>query len=228
MRKKILRALLVLCFLFTAQGAYNTYGDVSNKDDATWEMTLEGIEPMYGTSKMGRSQREMDKEVMKLLIEEAGSIKAAVAQNLKGAWNYYRRGFPRIALRKFNQAWSLDNNNAEVYFGFGTILSQEKKTDKAIVMYDKAIKLDPAYFKAYANRGLDYANGGNYENAILDFTKAITLEPKEAQTYNDRAVAYFFTEQYDKCRDDIRQAQQLGYAVHPDFLAELERLSEKH
>jgi tetratricopeptide (TPR) repeat protein len=126
-------------------------------------------------------------------------------------------------MRKFNQAWLLDNNNAETYFGFGVILSKREQPEKAIEMYGMAIKLNPKYYEAYANRGLDYYRNEQYDAAIKDFTNAIKIRPEEGQTYNDRAVAYFVKKEYDKCWEDVCRARELGYKVHPEFLSELKK-----
>lgn len=198
-----------------------------NDSDDTWEMTIQGIMPMYEDPdpKRGKSQKEMDETVLKLTIQEAGSKESAVAKIIESAWAYFNGGYPNIAMRKFNQAWSLNPKNAEVYYGFGCILSNRKDLDDAIKMYTKAVDLNPKYYEAYANRGLDYCSKNTYDKAILDFTKAIEIRPNEAQTYNDRAVAYFFRKEYNKCWEDVRKAQALGYNIHPEFLKSLQKAS---
>ncbi|MFA5007879.1 MAG: tetratricopeptide repeat protein [Candidatus Omnitrophota bacterium] len=198
-----------------------------NSDDDIWEMTIEGIQPMYTDSdqKRGESQRKMDEDTLKVAVQEEGSKEVVVSKIMRSAWSYFNGGYPNIAMRKFNQAWSLDPKNAEVYFGFGCILTNRNDVDNAIKMYTQAIDLNPKYYDAYANRGLAYANDEAYDKAILDFTKAIEIKPNEAQTYNDRAVACFFEKNYDKCWEDVNKAIQLGYQVNPQFLMELRKAS---
>jgi len=199
-----------------------------NKSDDFWEMTIEGIMPMYEDPdpERGKSQKEMDETVLKLAIEQEGSREAAVSKIVESAWKYFNSGYSNIAMRKFNQAWSLDPKNAEVHFGFGCILTSREEPNGAIKMYTKAVDLNPKYYDAYANRGLDYCNKKAYDKAILDFTKAIEIRPNEAQTYNDRAVAYFFKGRYNESKTDVAKAQSLGYMVNPGFLAALKKASE--
>lgn len=213
-----------------APAAFHTEGKekiTKNDSDDVWEMTIKGIMPMYDDPdpKRGASQKELDKTTLELTIQEAGSKEAAVSKTVRAAWAYFNSGYPNIAMRKFNQAWSLDPKNAEVYYGFGCILTNRGEFDGAIEMYTKAVDLNPKYYEAYANRGLDYCNKEEYDKAILDFTKAIEIRPNEAQTYNDRAVAYFFKNEYSKCWDDVHKAQALGYNIHPEFLKNLQKAS---
>ena len=198
-----------------------------NDSDDVWEMTIKGIEPMYDDPdpRRGKSQKELDETLIKLIISQMGSREAAVAERVASAQIYFNSGYPNIAMRKFNQAWLLDPKNAKVYYGFGCILSSRKEFDGAIKMYTEAIELDPEYYEAYANRGLDYFNKQALDKAILDFKKEIEIRPNEGQTYNDRAVAYFFREEYDKVWLGVHKAETLGYAVNPEFIAEIKKAS---
>lgn len=42
-----------------------------------------------------------------------------------------------------------------------------------------------------------------------------------AQCYNDRGVAYFHSGEYHKSWQDVKKAMELGYSIHPGFLAAL-------
>ncbi|MDD5194847.1 MAG: tetratricopeptide repeat protein [Candidatus Omnitrophica bacterium] len=198
-----------------------------NESDDIWEMTIKGIAPMYNDPDVerGKSQKEMDEAALKIAVQQAGSKEAAALKIVESAWDYFNGGYPNIAMRKFNQAWSLEPKNAEVYFGFGCILSSRQDPAGAINMYTKALDLNPEYYEVYANRALDYFSMQEFDKAILDFTKAIEIRPNEAQTYNDRAVAYFFKKEYNRCREDIHKAQALGYNVNPEFISALKQES---
>lgn len=45
------------------------------------------------------------------------------------------------AMRRYNQAWLLDDTNYEVYWGFGRVLAAQQKFDAAITHLKKAIEL---------------------------------------------------------------------------------------
>jgi len=99
--------------------------------------------------------------------------------------------------------------------------------DKAIALYNEALATTatPAY--VLHDRGMAYMGKGEYAKAVADLTQALQINPNEkefvAQGYNDRAVVYFRSGQYAQSRQDVEKALELGYQVHPGFLAELEK-----
>ena len=60
----------------------------------------------------------------------------------------------------------------------------------AIQDYDWAIRLNPEYWKAFYNRGIAYADLGQYERAIQDYDAAIPLNPEYAVAYYNRGFTY--------------------------------------
>ena len=64
------------------------------------------------------------------------------------------------------------------------------QSQKAISDYTTAIQIDPAYTKAYYNRGVSYAWLNSHPAAILEFSKAIELDPEYALAYCERAMSY--------------------------------------
>ena len=75
-----------------------------------------------------------------------------------------------------------------------------------IEYYTKAIGLNPQHAKAYNNRGLAYADKGNYDQAIDNYTKATELDPKLAQAYYNRGVVYAIRDFLSTACDDFYQA----------------------
>ena len=99
--------------------------------------------------------------------------------------------------------------------------------DKAIALYSEALAMTatPAY--VLHDRGMAYTGKGEYAKALADLTQALQMNTNKkdivAQYYNDRAVVYFRSGQYAQSWQDIEKALELGYQVHPGFLAELDR-----
>ena len=82
--------------------------------------------------------------------------------------------------------------------------------DKALEYFNKAISLDPHYAKAYHNRGIVWANEGNYDRAILDYNKVIELNPVDAKAYNNRGFVWAYKGYSDKSCHDWQKACELG------------------
>ncbi len=97
--------------------------------------------------------------------------------------------------------------------------------DKAIELYNQALKItkNPSY--VIHDRGLAYMKKGDFDLSIADFTKAMESNQEEkdfiAQSYNDRGNAYYYKGEYDKSWQDVQKALEMGYNVHSGFLAAL-------
>jgi tetratricopeptide (TPR) repeat protein len=116
------------------------------------------------------------------------------------------------------------NIKSEEFFEQGKKYSSVENADLAIANYNKAIKINPKFAKAYNNRGIAYTFKKQYDLAIADFSKAIELDPKNGKAYNNRAIVYAYQGEADKARQDLQKAQSLGIAVNPDFLKQIEEL----
>jgi tetratricopeptide (TPR) repeat protein len=87
-------------------------------------------------------------------------------------------------------------------------------TDKALEYLNKAISLDSNYANAYGNRGLAWADKGNYDHAISDYNKVIELNPGLANAYYNRGNAWADKGNHDRAISDFSKALELnpGYA----------------
>ena len=54
--------------------------------------------------------------------------------------------------------------------------------------YTQAIRLDPKYLPAYANRGYVYYLLKDFESALADFDKILELDPQNADAKKSREV----------------------------------------
>ena len=64
----------------------------------------------------------------------------------------------------------------------------------------------------YVNRGIAYADDGEYGRAIRDFNQALRLNPNYARAYYNRGLAYRRIGEYERARSDFNKALALGYA----------------
>ena len=78
---------------------------------------------------------------------------------------------------------------AEVYHSQGEEKNAVKEYKDAIVVFDKAIALNPEHVRAYYRRGKAKYHIDNYIGAIDDCTHVIKLNPEHARAYNGRGVA---------------------------------------
>jgi tetratricopeptide (TPR) repeat protein len=64
--------------------------------------------------------------------------------------------------------------------------------------------------KAYYNRGVTWADKGDYDRAISDYNKAIELNPNYTKAYNNRGVTWSKKGDYDRSISDCSKAIELN------------------
>ena len=104
-------------------------------------------------------------------------------------------------------------STSERYLLSGDTHLRKGKFDKAIKDYERAIKLNLDYAKAYERRALAYFKKDDYDQAIADYGRVIELEPNYAEIYNYRGNAYQNKDNYDQAIVDYDDAIKLK----PDY-----------
>ncbi|MDJ0513947.1 MAG: hypothetical protein QNJ62_10955 [Methyloceanibacter sp.] len=93
-------------------------------------------------------------------------------------------------LEDFKRAVELKPNLAAGYVEIGMILSELGNRGEALNAYTKAIKADPAYSMAYANRCLLYNLMNEKDLALADCNDAIRHDSKNALAWAYRGATY--------------------------------------
>ncbi len=72
------------------------------------------------------------------------------------------------------------SKNNRAYNLLGLAYEKDRKFDKAIEVFDKALKLFPYNSSLYSNRGYTYENAEKYTEAVKNYKRAIQLNPNSA------------------------------------------------
>ena len=100
---------------------------------------------------------------------------------------------------------------------------QKINNDQAILFFTTQIKKTPKDASLYAKRGKAYQENGDYARALPDYDKALKLNPKLPEPYTGRAVIYLMKKDYDKCWENVHQAEALGGQFWPAFMEGLKK-----
>lgn len=109
----------------------------------------------------------------------------------------------------------IKRHNADYYFQQANIRYQvppghytDSLTKECIVLYSKAIQLNPKFSKAYRNRGRLYSNLKLYKNAISDLTQAIKYGHSDEKwdLYKSRGQYLYSSGDYKKAIADFNLA----------------------
>ena len=84
--------------------------------------------------------------------------------------NIYSNGNYDSAYLNYRKAWKANDQYIEAMVGYGRVLVIRNEQDSAIIMFDKALSIDPGYNEASYNKALIYYNRAKYNelSSILD------------------------------------------------------------
>ena len=88
----------------------------------------------------------------------------------------------------------------------------------AIADYDEAIKLDPAFARAFNNRCWARAVVGRLPEAVADCDESLRLAPDVANTLENRGFAYLKMGQYDRAIADYDAGLRFDPPNKADYL----------
>ncbi len=102
-----------------------------------------------------------------------------------------------------------DNVSAYAYYDTGEDYINTQEFHKAIVNFDKAIKLNPEFTRAYFKRA--YAKNAieDFSGSIDDYTQVIHLNPIYISAYNNRALVKYISGKCKSEKGDVTEAQVL-------------------
>jgi len=118
------------------------------------------------------------------------------------------------AIAAGKKAVELDPNSDSAYVWLAMTLNWMGKTDEAIKLYKKAMRIcpfPPSYY--YLNLGHAYRSAGQCEKAITEYKKALHLTPKNIFAFSGVAVCYGLS----GLEKDSRQAAEEVLRLNPNY-----------
>jgi putative inorganic carbon (HCO3(-)) transporter len=101
-------------------------------------------------------------------------------------------------------------NKSIIYERIAWIYAKEKKFDKAIENYVKAINLNPNSFGAYNNLGNIMFLLNNMDEAIKLYKKSIELNPKQVDARVNLGIAYYFKGKIDLAAEQFNEVLKIA------------------
>lgn len=178
----------------------------------------EGINllPMYGEVKKCEQQIELDKEFILESERQFENRKKASEYYVSKGWEYFYKNDNDTSMKRFNQAWLLDNSNPQVYWGFGNLLGKKNEFEKSIKYFKKSIELDSKNSKVYECISTSYGQmfyktkEQKFLNLrIENLKKALRIEPKSGKVLGELASSYAYLYQKDSLRKYIKKTDEI-------------------
>ena len=96
--------------------------------------------PMYGGFSKTNQQKRTDQEFIDTVMKSFDSRELASDYTITKAREVFEKGDLNTAMRRYNQAWLLNESNPDVYIGFGDIYKANGYQTESNTMYELAEK----------------------------------------------------------------------------------------
>jgi tetratricopeptide (TPR) repeat protein len=162
---------------------------------------------MYGSEKKCIYQLEADEIFLTNCDKQFKDRKEAAIFHINRGWKYFYKNQLDTSMMRFNQAWLLDSTNADIYWGFGTILGTKKQYKESIPLFEKSIKMSSNNPKVFESIASSYGQlffetkDIKFLNLAIDNLKtSVRLDPNNASAYGQLTAAYSYFMQKDSGR----------------------------
>lgn len=126
---------------------------------------------------------------------------------------YYDKGDKEMAEKYYWKAIGATGNSfPQPYFNLGTILQERGDIRGAIVVFEKAIELDPNFAYPYPNLSVIYASQGDLSKAIEYMEKLKSLQPQLQRIYYNLALAFIEIKNYDSAYHNLQDGLKYGWS----------------
>lgn len=167
--------------------------------------------PMYGG--MDRNAypqlKAGDEQFISGVTKEVGSRESASDRFVEEGIRYYSQNNYSMAMKRFNQAWLLNPNNPDAFWGFAVVFHDESRNCESKKMIDRALALNLAKPIALADAGRIYTlcavsdksidqqtKTQYFEKSEELYSKAISAAPNNDCVYRSWATAYYWRGDY--------------------------------
>lgn len=124
---------------------------------------------------------------------------------------YFDKGNKEKAEEYYWKATETTGNSfPQPYFNLGTILQEKGDLRGAVVVFEKAIELDPNFSYPYPNLSVIYASQGNLVKATEYLEKLKELQPRLQRVYYNLALVYIERKDYDSARQNLEDGLKYG------------------
>lgn len=192
--------------------------------------------PMYGGQDRSAiaELRDADRALIEKTSQHYGSREKASDAFVGNGFGYYERDDLANAMRRFNQAWLLNPDNPDVYFGFGVVLHDKGQHCEAVKQFDRA----DSFGREVQGMRADFARvlvlcavnapsmteaerAAMFQRSDDMYRDLIEKSDKKAYVYSSMATARYWRGQYAQAWAAVRSARALGGNLPERFLAML-------
>ena len=173
--------------------------------------------PGYGGVEKTAEQKKADQELIDTYTAQAGSRSNGSELLVKLGFDYLYKGDLKTAMYRFNQAWLLNPNNANAYWGFGAVYFSFGDVDSALKQYNEGLKMDANSTNILTDKATIYMtsymsskNEKDYNQALSLFKKSYLIDSKNQNTLFKISACYFIKKDCENAWKYYNECRKLG------------------
>jgi tetratricopeptide (TPR) repeat protein len=190
------------------------------------------LQPKYGSLPKSEAQKAADAKFIASIDEYYKGDRKKGAQNISNSgWQLLRQGNSSDAMKRFNQAWLLDETSGNALWGMAAIQANSGKTDESLKLMAEAEKfvgsdIDFAvdYAKAIGIAGAQTKNETQLKDAFARFARLYEKSPQHTLNLQNWAITLFYVGNYAEAWKKVKLAETTPRRadLDPKFLAALQ------
>jgi tetratricopeptide (TPR) repeat protein len=188
--------------------------------------------PKYGGLPKAEWQKEADAAFIKGMDEQyhGDRNKASIDAAARG-WRYMAEHNFADAMRRFNQAWLLNNSNGYALWGMAAIQASSGKFDESLKLFAEAekfvgseINFSVDYAKALGAAGVALNNDAMLKDALERFERIYRKAPQNTLNLQNWAITLASTGNYSEAWAKVKLAEATPNKnqLDPRFIAALQ------
>ncbi len=208
----IFRILLLLLLL--SVGARTAFAQDSN------------LQPKYGSVAKNDAQKAADAKFLASIDDHyKGNRKKAAEDASSRGWQFLRQGNISDAMRRFNQAWLLDNSNGSALWGMAAVQASGGKIAESLKLFGEAeivvgsdLDFSVDYAKTLGIAGAQTRNATLVKDAVARFEQLHQKAPQHTLNLQNWATTLFYVGNYAEAWKKLKLAEATPRHVELDPL----------
>lgn len=190
------------------------------------------LQPKYGSLPKNDAQKAADAKFVASIDDyyKGDRKKGAVDASSRG-WQFLREGNRLDAMKRFNQAWLLDERNGYALWGMAAVQAGSGKIDESLKLFAEAegfvgndIDFAVDYAKALGTVGAQTENETLLKDAFARFARLHEKAPQHTLNLQNWAITLFYVGNYAEAWKTVKLPEATPHRAEldPRFLAALQ------
>lgn len=189
--------------------------------------------PKYGPTPKNEAYKAADQQFLATIDEHYKSDRKRASNEIATrGWQALRQGLVDEAMRRFNQAWLLNNSNGVALWGMGAIQANKPgQLEEALKLFSEAapfnagdVDFSTDYAKTMGMAGAETNNEALLKDAFSRFSQVHAKAPQHAINLQNWAITYFYIGNYVEAwkKIELAEATPRRADLDPRFIAALQ------